>query len=305
MSAQPKATLLIDHPLRGQQIGKVLSAAGLGVDLATSLAEPAVDQAALLLCPFARHAELSEQQKRIPSLLWLDSARPHALGVAERHPAILGLLGLRYPDAPPRQWELLAIGRRVVERRVAPPNAPLRWGHSFIKRQPRTTADRDALVAEVESFASALVRSSRAAGIAELAHELLMNAMYDAPVGEDQQPLFAHRRTESIALSEQQTPSFGYGTDGDLIVLSVRDPFGRLRRRHVFGNMHRALTQGGEMDQSGGGAGLGMAMFYQAATVLFFDVVKGKLTQVTAVIELDVPQRELRTLPRSVHFFGG
>ena len=85
-------------------------------------------------------------------------------------------------------------------------------------------------------------------------------------------------------------------------MISVADPFGRLRREHIFGGLARALS-GGTMDTSGGGAGLGVMGMYKATTMLFFDVQPGRSTQSTAILELDVPQRELRSLPRSVHFF--
>jgi hypothetical protein len=71
----------------------------------------------------------------------------------------------------------------------------------------------------------------------------------------------------------------------------------------VFSGLARAVNAG-SLDRSGGGAGLGLAMMYRATSMLFFDVAAARRTQVTAILELDVPQRELRQLPRSVHFFG-
>ena len=56
------------------------------------------------------------------------------------------------------------------------------------------------------------------------------------------------------------------------------------------------------MDQSHGGAGLGMMVCHNAASAMFFDVQRGRHTEVTALLELDLNQRELRTLARSLHF---
>jgi hypothetical protein len=85
-------------------------------------------------------------------------------------------------------------------------------------------------------------------------------------------------------------------------LLAARDPFGRLTREHVLRGLVRGLTSG-TVDSSGGGAGLGFLVMYKAATMIAFDVIPGVCTQASVVLDLDVPQRELRTLPRSVHLY--
>jgi hypothetical protein len=71
----------------------------------------------------------------------------------------------------------------------------------------------------------------------ELAHELLMNAMYDAPVDAQGRPKYAADRKADIRLTDSERPSVRVATDGSRLVLQVRDPFGRLERRHVFGRL--------------------------------------------------------------------
>jgi hypothetical protein len=83
----------------------------------------------------------------------------------------------------------------------------------------------------------------------------------------------------------------------------VRDRFGGLLRKHVVDGLARGLA-GGEMDQSHGGAGLGMSVCHHNALAIFFDVGRGRHTEVTAVLELDLNLREVRTLARSLHLFG-
>ena len=86
-------------------------------------------------------------------------------------------------------------------------------------------------------------------------------------------------------------------------MLQVRDPFGRLERRHVFDGLARGLA-GGEQDRSHGGAGLGLVVCHNASSALFFDVARGRHTEVTAVFELDLNLRELRTQAKSLHFWS-
>jgi hypothetical protein len=58
------------------------------------------------------------------------------------------------------------------------------------------------------------------------------------------------------------------------------------------------------MDQSQGGAGLGMTVCHNASSAMIFDVVRGQHTEVTALFELDMNLREFRTQARSLHFWS-
>ena len=53
-----------------------------------------------------------------------------------------------------------------------------------------------------------------------------------------------------------------------------------------------------------GGAGLGMAMCHNATAAMFFDVTRGRRTDVTGVVEVEMNQRDFKTQPKSLHFFG-
>ena len=137
----------------------------------------------------------------------------------------------------------------------------------------------------------------------ELAHELIMNAIYDAPVDASGRPKYAADRKADVRLSDGECPIVRLATDGSNLVLQVRDPFGRLERRDVFDGLARGLA-GGEMDKSQGGAGLGMMVCHNATSAMLFDVARGRHTEVTAVFELDMNLRKLRTQAKSLHFWS-
>ena len=48
----------------------------------------------------------------------------------------------------------------------------------------------------------------------ELAHELLMNAMYDAPTDSRGRPRYSYDRKQDIVLDEGEVPTLRLGTDG-------------------------------------------------------------------------------------------
>lgn len=151
------------------------------------------------------------------------------------------------------------------------------WGAATVKLRPRTSHDRDVAVTEVTSLAEragAPVRVAKRVG--EVAHEMVMNAMYDAPV------------------------------DAAGIPLQIVDPFGRLERHHVLDGILRGRKAGGGgevLDTSGGGAGLGLSRIHSQSTAMIVDVERGRSTSVTSFFDLDVSPRDARTMPVSLHLF--
>lgn len=270
--------------------------------------EPLVrEQNVVLICgraeALAQIAPVLRLQPRVHALLFVDHEVPGLLAQCAENAGLNHVLGLRYADATPRGWELLAIMRRWISATAPEPEDTLNWGAIRQTSSAATPADRDAIVEQVAALAETLGGERRGQMIAEAAHELLMNAMYDAPVDDRGRPLYAADRTAMIELSPEQRPRFFWGCDDRHFILSASDPFGRLRREDVFGALHRGLSTG-TVDRRSGGAGLGLTAIYRAASLLLFDVAAGRRTQATAVFELDVPYRELRALPRSIHFFS-
>ena len=215
------------------------------------------------------------------------------------------VLGRRDFESPPRAWEVLMTARRWSQPMSAPPplSAYLDWGGHAIELEVRSTTDRDVAVAQVQDLVGMLAVPRRIAEMfGELAHELIMNAIYDAPVDAHGHPRYAADRRAHVVLEAHERATVQMGTDGTLLVLQVRDPFGGLERRHVFDGLARGLA--GEMDKSHGGAGLGMTVCHNASSAMFFDVWRGRHTEVTAMFELDQNLREFRMQARSLHFWS-
>jgi hypothetical protein len=127
--------------------------------------------------------------------------------------------------------------------------------------------------------------------------------MYDAPVDGRGRPKYAADRKAAIMLTEPERPTVKLGTDGTRLALQVRDPFGGLERARLLDALSRGLA-GGELDRSHGGAGLGLTQCHNASSALFFDIARGRYTEVTALVELDLNQRELRTSAKSLHVWS-
>jgi len=219
--------------------------------------------------------------------------------------AIDHVLARRDFESPPRAWEVVMVARRLADPHAhAPLAAFLDWGHSAHELPVRSTADRDAAVARIQELVAGLQVPKRIVEqLGELAHELIMNAIYDAPIDASGRPKYARDRKADVQLADAERPTVRLATDGTRLVLQVRDPFGRLERRHVYDGLARGLA-GGELDQSHGGAGLGLMVCHNATSAMFFDVARGRHTEVTALLELDTNLRELRTHAKSLHFWS-
>jgi hypothetical protein len=303
------AVILERNKLVARKVARLFFSVGAS---AVVVEEPKLVAAALegadVLCADAFDGDFVAEQvrsnPRLRGMLWTAEPIRRALKYLVETKTINHVLGRKDFDSPPRAWEVLMVARRFAGAAGAPITGYLDWGFSSIELDVRATADRDVAVAKIQEFVGALQLPKRVAEMfGELAHELLMNAMYDAPVDAQGNPKYAGDRKADIRLADHERPSVRVATDGSHLVLQVRDPFGRLERRHVFDGLARGLA-GGEMDQSHGGAGLGMMVCHNSSSAMFFDVVRGRSTEVTALFELDMNLRELRTQAKSLHFWS-
>jgi hypothetical protein len=271
------------------------------------LATPLIAEADVLCADTFDGDYVAEQARihpRLRGVLWTAEPLKRSLKYLVETPRIDHVLARRDFESAPRAWELLLVARRLSGAPAAPLSAFLDWGFSSQELHVGKTADRDSAVAQVQLFVGSLQLPKRIAEMfGELTHELLMNAMYDAPIDTHGRPKYATDRKAAIELTDSERPTVRVATDGTRLVLQVRDPFGRLERKHVVEGLARGLA-GGEMDTSHGGAGLGMMVCHNASSALFFDVAQGRHTEVTAVFEVDMNLRELRTAAKSLHVWN-
>jgi len=304
-----QVVILERNKLVGRKVARLFVSVGA---TATTVEDPAqaqslLDDADVLCCDTFDGAFAAEQVRAHPKLrgvLW--TAEPMKLSL--RHlvetSRISHVLGRRDFESPPRAWEVLMVARRFVSAATAPLAGFLDWGFSHVELDVRSTADRDEAVMRIGEFVAGLGVPRRIVDMfGELGHELLMNAIYDAPVDQAGRAKYAGDRKADVRLLDHERPLVRLACDGSNLVLQVRDPFGRLERRHVVDGLARGLA-GGEQDRSHGGAGLGMMVCHNSTSGLFFDVAPGRSTEVTALFELDMNLRELRTQAKSLHFWS-
>lgn len=114
----------------------------------------------------------------------------------------------------------------------------------------------------------------------DAAEELLTNAFYDAPVAAGAVP-DAIPRTQDVTLSEESACDMVYGCRDDLAIVRVKDPFGSLTRERLVEVLTRCARTDMqvEVDESMGGAGLGLWRLFTVATFVAVSVVPNHHTE--------------------------
>lgn len=311
--------LLVDHNRKtAQMLTRLLRAASSGAPVhhASSFDEaPALPRTRLIVCSEDTVREgLAWSDHHAPTarfLCWSQDTTEVLLSMALRDKRITSILGWPIHRSLPRPLEVTYAVRRALGQGGPGPGLSdlLHWGGAAATWRPATTSHQRQVVQAVANLSEELGLNRRAVAAAtDAAHELLMNAMYDAPVigGE---AVFAQDRTAEITLEAAHVPKLQLVCDGMHLGLQVIDPFGRLTRERALQSMGRgiaaATTTGGAgpLDTSHGGAGLGLMRLYSTGAATLFDVVPGRSTRVTWLFDLTTKARDLRGLPNSLHLY--
>ena len=119
--------------------------------------------------------------------------------------------------------------------------------------------------------------------ISEVLEELVTNALYDAPL-EAGYFKSSVERTEDVDLPPTLACEISYGLDDTLAYIRVRDPFGALTRTRMLSVLNRCNAVGVELDESRGGAGLGLWRVFSVASTVTVTVDPGRLTEILVSI---------------------
>lgn len=180
----------------------------------------------------------------------------------------------------------------------------LAWGAKIIEKPVTQSEERGELIENMKQyFRSIGLRSSLLDRVHAASEELLMNAIYDAPVDIQGKSLFNHLpRTEKIELKPEHQGRFRYGTDGVFLAVSVSDPFGNLSKKVVTDYLRSCYGgQAGELNKEKGGAGRGLHMIIESSDLTIFNVKKKQRTEVICLFNLDRAQDD--QVQPSFHLF--
>jgi hypothetical protein len=162
-----------------------------------------------------------------------------------------------------------------------PPGTPVQYARL------RDFDGRGRAIDTVLQFAEeAKMRRQVRGAIGSVCEELLMNALYDAPVDESGKQIFAE--VDPHDRRDMRTPrpvSIRYAATEDSFVVAVRDRFGRLAKNTVLAYIDKCIRSPNQIDRKTYGAGLGLYLVANAAATYVVNVAYGIATEVVCTFD--------------------
>ncbi len=191
--------------------------------------------------------------------------------------------------------QLTGMATRVLAGDIFGLEKMIPWGTLVHSQLVGDYQEKALCIAQISEFAELMgVRRKYREAIEQCADEMLMNALYDAPVDDQGRPIFSEIPTKTrISLRVEQKVVVQYACDGKRFALSVRDAFGTLERSTVLQYLHKCLHAEQQIDRKAGGAGLGLYLMVNSASTVYFNVLPGIATEALCVFDLDTPKLQL------------
>ena len=170
----------------------------------------------------------------------------------------------------------------------------LSWGAHVVEAKVRCSHNRLNEIEKMkEHFRSFGVRSTFLDQAHTVADEMLMNAIYDAPTDTAGKPIYNHfSRLHQVDLTEDQSATLRYGTDGVFLAVSVTDPFGSLTKNALQSYLQKNYLGQDTGSAEKGGAGKGLYMIITTSDFVVFNVKPQKRTEVICFFQLERTQNE-------------
>jgi tRNA A-37 threonylcarbamoyl transferase component Bud32/ABC-type transporter Mla MlaB component len=148
---------------------------------------------------------------------------------------------------------------------------------------------------EKSEAVDALLENARAEGVryrclqslAQIAEEMIMNAVFHAPVDATGAPRYSHLpRYERVVLRQGEEPALRWMVGPRFVALSIMDAFGSLPGRLVAERV-TGERRAPDLDASPRGAGVGLQIMSRLADHLFFGVNPGTWCEIVALVQRD------------------
>ena len=135
-----------------------------------------------------------------------------------------------------------------------------------------------------------------------VADELMMNALYHAPVDTRGQEKYRGMTQKQLAQLPEVNPiQVQYGCSGRYFGIAVRDGGGSLHRDRALEYLVRARNAA-QMEQKTSGAGLGLVSVLHSVSKLVFNLAPGYSTEVIGLFDMELFARG-KVGARSLHLF--
>ena len=226
-------------------------------------------------------AELVGKLGAVPIVAIVDGSPAESVSklveVLGAHPSVAHVLAAPLLASPLGRAQL----KNLLERLAGGPEHDLLGAASVGRIAMLAQASRrEARFERMQHYFSKQGMSSRTiSAIYEVAEELVMNALYNAPTeaGYFKTPV---SRMDDVTLPMDRACEVSYGIEAGTAFVRVRDTFGALRLPRLLEVLNRCNSTAVTLDESRGGAGLGIWRVFSAATTIAITVIPGRLTDI-------------------------
>jgi hypothetical protein len=195
--------------------------------------------------------------------------------------------------------ELLATVQKLMRGDLFGLEKYMAWGAEVRTFALDDASERDRAIAQLtRDVVGAGLQDRVGSLVSVIADELLVNALYTAPV--DAAGARFRRddpRDKKRPLVDRDAVTMRWATDGRYLAIEVVDQWGSLDPALVAARIARAADRGGD-------AGMGLALAYACCNHLVFDVAPGTRTEAIALIDVRFRPTELARTA-SYHAFVG
>ena len=293
------ASILIVHPDRKTQrmLQRILGVTGYRVDVADDLEQGTrlVSHAVPILVVLDGISFASEEISAFFAAAVARGAEACMTllgGEVSQVPTILGMgsvTNLLVHQMPILGEELTVTTQKLIRGDLFGAEKYLLWGTTLHETIITRGSQRAEVVGRLAQQVRARGQSARVASMSMLvADELISNAIHNAPI--DAAGVHYRKdlpRDQELELDEAHQVRLRWGCDARYIAIEVLDKFGTLDRDTVLGALAKK-----DVRDSGGGAGMGVALTYRSCDHLVFNLSPGKRSEIIALIDVRHPTAE-------------
>jgi hypothetical protein len=176
------------------------------------------------------------------------------------------------------------------------------WGVHTETHKVKDYEEKSATIERLKQFAQvAGYRGPVRERIQGVTDELLMNALYHAPVDQKGKALYREIPRGGISRVPLAAPVMvQYASDGESFAVGVRDRFGSVNRETLVSYLTRAASGQADIEQKASGAGLGLTMVMRSTSRLVFNLSAGKSLEVIALFDYELGGKHAR----AIHVFS-
>lgn len=202
--------------------------------------------------------------------------------------------------------EIITTVGKIVRNDIFGIEKYLCYGATPLAYEVSSSLQKDPLLNALSDYALSIGINKRIiSAVSGVADELLMNAIYNAPVYSNGVRPYARRsRTVPVELEPAETCFFSFASDGNQLLVCVRDRFGSLTPEKIRGYLARCFAMGNDqIEQKQGGAGMGFYFIMENLNKLIVNISPGRGTEFIGIIDISGSYRDYIERYKSFHIF--